>query len=131
MGSMIVRHRTLSDQPGCGQRLGRLRLPSIPLVLVMLAVLTMSAYSKDPEVSTQGETESKAADKAAGAAELPRMGGHPFTSDLRLDVFIIREAGGELEWIVSYPSASPLDIPRCASWGIFPVGKVDMKSLAW
>ncbi len=130
MRSMTVRHRTLSDQPGRGRRRGRLLLPSIPLVLVMLAVLSIPAYSKDPAVSTRGATENQAADKAAGAEELPRMGGHTFSSDLRLRVFIIREAGGELEWIGETPSAHPLDIPRCASWGVRPFGRVDVKALA-
>ena len=76
MRSMTVCHRTLSDQPGRGRRRGRLRLPSMPLVLGMLALLSMSACS----------------------AELPKMGGHTFSSELRLDVFIIREAGAEPEW---------------------------------
>ncbi len=71
MDSMTVRHRTLSDQHGRSQ----LPLPSIPLAMMMLAVLTVSSCSKDPAVSTQDETENKAADKAAGAAELPKMGG--------------------------------------------------------
>ena len=130
MRPMTVCHRTLSGQQGRGQRRGRLLLPSILLVLVMLAVLSIPACSKEPEVSTRGATENKAADKTDGDAELPKMGGHTFSSDLRLDVFIIHEAEWELEWIGATPSARPLDIPRGASWGVCPTGRGDMKALA-
>jgi len=86
MRSVTVRHRTLSDQPDRRRRRGRLPLPSIPLVLLMLATLSMSAYSKDPEDST------------------PKIGGHTFSSDLRLYVLVFRETGGEWELIGKTPS---------------------------
>ena len=140
MRSMTVRHRTFSDQPGRGRaysaeaaasaakagRRRRLPLASIPLALLMLGLLSMSAQAEDGVDSRQD----KAADKAAKTAESPKMGGHTFSSDLRLDVFILREAGGEWERIGKTPSAGPLDIPRCVSWGVFPIGQVDMKALA-
>ena len=126
MRSMTVCCRTLSNQQDRARRRGRLPLPSIPLVLLILGLLSMSAYSKNGEASTQEQTENK----TARTADAPKMGGHTFSSDLRLDVFIIREAGGERERIGVTPSARPLDIPRCASWGVRPIGRVDMEALA-
>ena len=84
----------------------------MPLVLVTLGLLSIPACLNDRASSTQ------------------KMGGHTFSSNLRLDVFIIREAGGEWEGIGETPSARPLDIPRCASWGVRPIGRIDMKALA-
>ena len=126
MRSMTVCDRTFSDQPGRGLRRGRLPLASMPLVLLMLGLLSMSACSKDREESTQEQTENK----AGRTADPPKMSGDRFSSDLRVRIFIIREAGGELEIIGDMPSASPLDIPQCWSWGIYVRHRVDMKALA-
>ena len=63
----------------------------MPLVLLTLALLSLSACSKDRADSTQGKTENK----APTTAESPKMGGYTFSSDLRLFVFTMGEAGGE------------------------------------
>ena len=64
------------------------------------------------------------------ANSAPKMGGHTFSSKLSLAVFIIREAGEEPELIGETPSARPLAIPRCVSWGVELVGRVGMKAVA-
>jgi len=92
----------------------------------MLGLPSMSACSKDREDSTPGKTENE----AATTAESAKMGGHTFSSNLRLYVFIVRETGGEREWIGETRSPRPLDIPRCASWGVCVSGRADMKALA-
>jgi len=130
MRSMTVCHRTLSNQHGRDRRRGRLHLPSMPLVVLMFALLSMSACSKDREGGAQGKTEDKTEPKPAGTAEPPKIGGRTFSSDLPLRVFIIREAGGAPELIGETPSARPLEIPRCASWWVAAFKRVDMKVLA-
>ena len=60
----------------------------------------------------------------------PLAGGRTFSSGLRLEVFIIRKAGGRPERIGQTPSRKPLNIPRCASWGVQPLERIDMKALA-
>jgi len=47
MRSMTVCHHTRSDPHGRDRRRTRLRLPSMPLVLLMFALLSMPAYSRD------------------------------------------------------------------------------------
>jgi hypothetical protein len=93
----------------------------MPLVVLMFALLTMSACSKDMD-----KTESKPAE----TAERPKMAGGTFSSDLPLQVFVIREAGEKQELIGETPSARPLDMPPCASWGVYALNRVDMKALA-
>ncbi|KKK48615.1 hypothetical protein LCGC14_3143350, partial [marine sediment metagenome] len=130
MPSVTVSHRTLSDQHGRDRRRGRLCLPSIPLVVLMLALLSMSAYSKDREDGAQGNTESKTEGKPAGTAEPLKMGGRTFSSDLPLKVLVFREAREAPESIGQTPSARPLDIPRGAPWVVVAFKRVDMEALA-
>ena len=62
--------------------------------------------------------------------KIPVAGGCTFSSDLPLEVFIMREPGGERERIGETRSGRPLNIPRCVSWEIRPIGRIDMNALA-
>ena len=63
-------------------------------------------------------------------SKAPLVGGRTFSSDLHLKVSIVRKAGDRREWLGETPSARPLEIPRCASWGVEPIGRIDMEALA-
>ena len=57
--SMTVRHRTPSCEHDRDRSRGRLRALSPPLVVLMFALLSMSACSKDRGDGAQGKTENK------------------------------------------------------------------------
>ncbi len=59
-----------------------------------------------------------------------QRGGCTFSSDLHLKVYVMRVGEEEWERIGVTPSGSPLNIPRCASWSVKPLGRVDMEALA-
>ena len=89
----------------------------------MLNLTALPVCSKDQ----QGHP---VADEVGKTVESPNSVARKFSSDLPLNVFIIRVSGGKREQIGKTPSAHPLDIPRCASWGVCPISQVDMKALA-
>jgi len=68
-----------------------------------------------------------------GKTKLPGTGGCTFNSKLPLDVWVVRERGRSSEVIGKTPSAKPVVIPRCASWGVSAdpsEDRVDMRALA-
>ncbi|MDP6547214.1 MAG: hypothetical protein QGH60_24835, partial [Phycisphaerae bacterium] len=83
-----------------------------------------TAPAKEDPVASQPSSPSPQDAKALVA------GGRTFSSDLHLEVFISGEAGGKRELIGRTPSGGLLSIPRCASWGVWPISRIDVNALA-
>ncbi|MCP4451362.1 MAG: hypothetical protein GY809_07870, partial [Planctomycetes bacterium] len=97
------------------------------------AAIVLSAFlcGCDSQKEDDPKDDSAASMPSSRNTNTPIAGGCTFSSDLHLEVYYtMRVAEEKWEWIGKTPSASPLNIPRCALWLVKPLGRVDMNALA-
>ena len=110
-------------------KLNKLRI----LFLVGCAVVVLPVFLCGCDSQKEGDPkdDSAASRPSPRDTNTPAAGGCTFSSDLRLEVCVRREIGGDWERIGITPSSKPINIPHGVLWAVNSRGRpVDMNALA-